>query len=87
MSHDDVPAAALMLGTDLSNFAMIPDRCHQGVLNALLLMRLVCSPAFVDDEHVVFNGRSVIDPTRRYYYGNSLVRSCGQAVNVIVEQG
>lgn len=72
----DVPSAAVMISTDLSNFAMIPDRSHQGMLNALLLMRLVSSPQFVKDRHVVFNGSSVIDPSRRWYYGNSQVCPC-----------
>eukprot|EP00047_Mylnosiga_fluctuans_P021609 m.106925 g.106925 ORF g.106925 m.106925 type:complete len:638 (+) comp8960_c0_seq3:39-1952(+) len=71
LSQWDVPYAAIMIASDLSNFAMIPDRCHQGMLNALMLMRLVSSPQFVNDPNVVYGGQSVIDPTRRYYYGNS----------------
>lgn len=41
MDEDDVPAIALMLGTDLADFRIIPDRLTQGVINAHLLMRLV----------------------------------------------
>ena len=73
LSKWDVPSLAVMLSTDLSNFAMVPDRSHQGMLNALLLMRLIISPAFVNDPHLVFGGISAIDPSRRYYYGNSQV--------------
>eukprot|EP00054_Salpingoeca_dolichothecata_P016522 m.96985 g.96985 ORF g.96985 m.96985 type:complete len:639 (-) comp22014_c0_seq1:116-2032(-) len=67
---DEVPVGYMML-TNLSNFPIIPDRLHQGVLNELLLTRLMTSDKFVNDPHVVFNGKSVIDPTKRYYYGNS----------------
>lgn len=86
----DVPSLAVMLSTDLSSFAMVPDRSHQGMLNALLLMRLVTSPAFVNDPHVVFNGVSTIDPTRRYYYGNSqggIFGSVYMSVTTDVERG
>ncbi len=76
MTKWDQPFAALVLANDLSNFAMIPARCHQGVLNALLLMKLVSSDAFVNDKHLVFNGKPVIDPTKRFFYGESLVFSC-----------
>lgn len=41
MDEDDVPAIALMMGTDLSDFRIIPDRLTQGVVNAHLLMRLM----------------------------------------------
>lgn len=49
---------------------MVPDRCHQGMLNALVLMRFM-STAFVHDPTVTFNGKTVIDPSKRFYYGNS----------------
>ena len=72
LSDADELFAADMLSTDVSDFPMIPDRCHQGVLNALLLMRLMTSDAFIADPAMTFNGSSVIDPTRRFYDGNSL---------------
>eukprot|EP00049_Salpingoeca_infusionum_P018359 m.356907 g.356907 ORF g.356907 m.356907 type:complete len:654 (+) comp17657_c0_seq1:91-2052(+) len=68
--EDEIPAASI-IAENLNDFAAIPDRSHQGMLNALLLMRLATSDEFVNNKHVVFNGQSVIDPTRRYYYGNS----------------
>lgn len=40
------------------------------MINALLLMRLATQPSFVDSKHTTFNGTTVIDPTRRHYYGN-----------------
>eukprot|EP00055_Hartaetosiga_balthica_P010956 m.48442 g.48442 ORF g.48442 m.48442 type:complete len:649 (-) comp7397_c0_seq1:95-2041(-) len=68
--EDEVPAASI-IAEDLSDFPAIPDRSHQGMLNALLLMRLASSDELINSEHFVFNGNTVIDPTRRYYYGNS----------------
>ena len=41
MSELDVPSIALMIGTDISHFSIIPDRLTQGMLNAHILMRLV----------------------------------------------
>jgi hypothetical protein len=41
------------------------------MLNALLMMRLASSPAFYESEHMLFDGQPVVDPSRRYYYGNS----------------
>jgi len=41
MSSEDVPAVVAMASGDLSDFGMIPDRLTQGILNALLLMRIL----------------------------------------------
>ena len=41
MDEDDVPAIALMLGNDLADFRIVPDRLTQGVINAHVLMRLL----------------------------------------------
>eukprot|EP01147_Barroeca_monosierra_P006961 gene6961-7613_t len=68
--EDELPVAAI-IAEDLSNFAAVPDRSHQGMLNALLLMRLVTSERFINDKNMMFNGSTVVDPTRKYYYGNS----------------
>lgn len=70
---DEIPAA-LMIATDLSNFPMIPDRCHQGMLNALMMMKMMTQSGFATDPVVTFNGVSVIssNPADRHYYGNSL---------------
>ncbi len=55
---------------DASLFDQITDREDQGVLNALLAMRLVWG-ALAKDPMVEFNGASAIDTTRRYYFGGS----------------
>lgn len=41
MDSNDVPAIVEMMALNLSNFRIIPDRLHQGMLNALSLMRLM----------------------------------------------
>jgi hypothetical protein len=58
------------------------DRSHQGVLNHLLVTKLLAG-AFANDSAVIFNGRSVVDPTIKYYWGISqggiLVRAAPSA--------
>ena len=46
MSKYDVASVVEMLITDVSDFVIVPDRLTQGMINALLLMRLmkVCVP-------------------------------------------
>ena len=41
MSSEDVPAVVAMTSGDISDFAMLPERLTQGVLNALVLMRIL----------------------------------------------
>lgn len=41
MSSDDVPAVVAMTTGFLSDFAIIPERLTQGILNALVLMRVL----------------------------------------------
>ncbi|XP_064393364.1 uncharacterized protein LOC135340879 [Halichondria panicea] len=71
MSELDVPSIALMIGTDISHFSIIPDRLTQGMLNAHILMRLVKSTLSADPM-VNLNGSVKIDTELTYYYGNSL---------------
>jgi hypothetical protein len=52
---------------------MVPDRLHQGMLNALLLNRLVTSSAFIEHPTIAMNGQALIDPARRFYYGWDLL--------------
>jgi hypothetical protein len=74
LSEYDAVFAAAMLTTDLTNFPMIPDRCTQGMLNALLLMKMLTKSGFAKDPMVTFQGVSVISQvsTDWHYYGNSL---------------
>lgn len=67
------PDAQFILTRVLGNFAnfrAVTDRLHQGILNALLAMRMM-SGRFARDPNVMFNGRSAIDSSTRYYRGDS----------------
>lgn len=89
LCQDDLVPAALMVATDLSNFPMIPDRLHQGMINAHVFMRFLRT-TLVNDPNVQFNGRSTLDPTRVNYYGNSLggiMGSVYMATSVEVTRG
>jgi len=70
MSQYDLPNLWSILRGNLSEFASIPDRTHQGFLNHLLLVKLM-KGAFLNDPNVIYNGTSVLDPTRVYYWGIS----------------
>lgn len=58
------------LPTDIGLFRACVDRQHQGLLNELLLMRLM-KGKFSRDPNVQFNGHSAIDTTRAFYRGDS----------------
>ncbi|ETO07440.1 hypothetical protein RFI_29954 [Reticulomyxa filosa] len=72
MCDEDVPFVSEMILTNLTNFPMVPDRLHQGMLNALYLMKLLMSDNFLNDAALQFDGKQVVDPSLRNYYGNSL---------------
>ena len=55
---------------DLGLFQHSVDRQHQGLVDELLLMRLM-KGKFVNDPNVQFNGHSAIDGARVYYRGDS----------------
>ncbi len=69
-SDDSDGLAELILTGKVERFGQIPDRLCQGLVNALLAMRMARGKLAVD-EAVKFDGSSVIDPTRRYYFGES----------------
>jgi hypothetical protein len=71
MSDDDNNTLANIIAVgDISQFATTPERSMQGFVNAILAMRMM-GGGFVADPSVTFNGVSAIDPTQKYYYGNS----------------
>jgi hypothetical protein len=70
MASDDVPFITNILAGDVGAFSLAIARQHQGILNELLAMRMM-KGALSKDPHVVFNGKSVIDPTQRFYRGDS----------------
>ncbi|MCB9763721.1 MAG: hypothetical protein H6739_28385 [Alphaproteobacteria bacterium] len=70
MAEDDRGAITLMLATDVSDFAMLPERTLQGFVEQDALLRLARG-ALASDDAVTFDGVSVMDPERFAYYGNS----------------
>ena len=70
MSSSDTPFLILALLRDIGDMVTVPDRSHQGVLNHLLVTKLLAT-GFVNDSSVIFNGRSVVDPTVKHYWGIS----------------
>jgi len=69
----DKEAVAVMIGTDITNFGMVPDRCSQGVVNALLLMSFMKQGQFAKDPAMMFNNQPVVSPdSPSFYTGNSL---------------
>lgn len=77
LSEYDEPTVIAMMagleGSGFTDFRIVPDRLHQGMLNALVLMKLVSSAAFAADAAVTFGGKRVIStaPGDRFYTGNS----------------
>lgn len=72
MSEDDIPNAITSLG-DFSNFPTMADRLQQGVLNQIVLGRLmiaddglVADPAFASAD-----GAPLVDTSHLFYDGNS----------------
>lgn len=70
LASEDVVTAALMVATDLSNFPIVPDRLHQGMLNALLSHRLLFDQ-LPRDPAMQFGAGPVVNASWRNYYGNS----------------
>jgi hypothetical protein len=71
MSSEDVPhVAGIITGKDMSKFKSVADRLDQGLLNALLAMRMV-SGRLARDPAVQFGGQSAIKTDERYYLGGS----------------
>jgi hypothetical protein len=71
MSEEDTPSiTAAISGNDIGRFRDIVDRQHQGMINSLMLMRAALGrmPA---DPMLQHEGRALIDPARRFYFGGS----------------
>ena len=71
LSKEDLLPVAFMLALNFSNFHSVPDRLTQGVVNNLLLMKLM-KGAFASDPYMQLGGSSVVDTSKSNYYGNSL---------------
>jgi hypothetical protein len=70
MSSNDVATAEDVINGDLGDFEALVERLHQGMINELLAVRMLMG-SFSTDPNVMFNGKSVIDPTTRFYRGDS----------------
>ena len=70
MAEDDEAFIRDGIVNDIGEFKRSVDRQHQGMINSLLAMRMM-SGAFVSEPEVQYNGQSIIDPTLRFYRGDS----------------
>jgi len=76
MSETDIGSINVMLATDISDFAILPERCHQGFANQMALTRLVKTGLGTDANLMKAptgggDPVSLIDPSQVYFYGNS----------------
>lgn len=55
---------------DMANFAHLPDRLHQGFANELMAMRMMMGKMATDPQTMPA-GKPTIDPTQRFYRGDS----------------
>lgn len=67
---DTASITAAISGNDIGRFRDVVDRQHQGMINSLLLMRAALG-RMPSDPMLQHEGRPLIDPTRRYYFGAS----------------
>ena len=68
--EDSATIANIVAGGDLSQFETTSERSEQGFVNAILAMRMM-SGGLAKDPVAQFGGQSAIDPSQRFYYGNS----------------
>ncbi len=70
MASADVDTVTAAATQDLNLFRHAVDRQHQGIINSLLAMRMM-SGRMVGDPNLQVGGKPIIDPTKRYYRGDS----------------
>lgn len=75
MKNEDSDEIALMIVEDISRFAMIPERSHQGfaefAVAASMMQGNMATDAALQYPDADGNLVSVVDPSEVYYYGNS----------------
>jgi len=76
MKNEDFDAIVVMMVDGIDRFGIIPERSQQGFVEFLAAMRLITGDLASDDalmapDPVTGEPVSVIDPEKRYYYGNS----------------
>ena len=70
MAHDDNVTMIDAVTQDVSIFHHAVDRQTQGFVNALLAMRMMIG-GISTDPNLQMNGQPIIDPTKRFYRGDS----------------
>ncbi len=70
MKDDDIAPVTLAVATDVSDFAIVPDRLHHGHMETLLAARAL-KGALGRDEAFAVDGVPLVDPSALYFYGNS----------------
>lgn len=75
MKHDDAAAIQLMIVQDIGDFAMIPERTHQGFVEFVAAERMMRG-GMVSDPAMAFAvgdaaPTGILDPSQVWYYGNS----------------
>lgn len=70
MAHEDIETVTDAATGDITKFRAAVDRQHQGMLNALLAMRMA-KGRLKDDPNLQVMGQSALDPTRAFYRGDS----------------
>jgi hypothetical protein len=70
MDSSDITFIALALGTDPSGFEQAIEMQHQGLVNELLAVRMMMG-GLATDPATAPNGNPTIDPTQRFYRGDS----------------
>jgi hypothetical protein len=76
MKNEDFEAIVTMMVDDIDRFSIIPERSQQGFVEKLAAMRMISGALAQDDALLAPHPDSgdptvIIDPERRYYYGNS----------------
>ncbi len=86
LSSEDVPNAAAT-AQDLSQFASIPDRLQQGILDTLFLGRLMIAPGGLVTNPAFQGARgvAVLDRRELFYDGNSLGGILGGAATALAQ--
>lgn len=69
LSEYDAATVAVMMATNFTAFRLVPDRLHQGVLNFLVLQRLMTQSDFIADPAMTINGTVVVStkPEDQHY--------------------
>ncbi len=70
MAHEDNDTVINAMLYDIDIFQHVVDRQHQGVVNALLAMRMMIG-RMKDDPNLQIGGKTILDPTHAYYRGDS----------------